>query len=35
MRTELISIETDTALLDGALYRPDDQAVRNRLLQLP
>jgi hypothetical protein len=26
MHTELISIETDTLRLDGAFYRPDDEA---------
>ncbi|WP_276571619.1 alpha/beta hydrolase [Bradyrhizobium sp. dw_78] len=32
MRTELISIETDTAPLDGALYQPDNQPVRGAVL---
>jgi pimeloyl-ACP methyl ester carboxylesterase len=32
MRTELISIEADTAPLDGALYRPDNQPSRGTIL---
>jgi pimeloyl-ACP methyl ester carboxylesterase len=32
MRTELISIETDTVPLDGALYRPDETQVRGAIL---
>jgi hypothetical protein len=32
MRTELISIETDTVPLDGALYRLDESQVRGAIL---
>src|ERR1700722_15597939 len=32
MRTELLSIETDTAPLDGALYRLDESKVRGAIL---
>jgi hypothetical protein len=32
MHTELISIETDTLRLDGAFYRPDDEAAGSVLL---
>lgn len=32
MQTELISIETDTAPLDGALYQPDGQPARGAIL---
>lgn len=30
MRTELVSIETDTVPLDGVLYRPDPPPVAAR-----
>src|SRR5580692_2294901 len=32
MRTELISIKTDTAPLDGALYQPDNQPANGAIL---